>query len=157
MNTQIAIPDEAILNKIYVIRGQKVMIDRDLASLYGVNTKVLKQSVLNMLDSYKNFFINGSGFPKFKSKHDNKQSCRFPEEAISSKNDYQTSRLTLTSQLKNLKFRCSDRYKNYLTKHKSTIKSATLTRTKSGNYFLSILVDGGIEKQLNKQSHRIIF
>ena len=120
------------------------------------NTKVLKQSVLNMLDSYKRFFVNGNGFPKFKSKHDNKQSCRFPEEAISSKNDYQTSRLTLTSQLKNLKFRCSDRYKNYLTKHKSTIKSATLTRTKSGNYFLSILVDGGIEKQLNKPVNDII-
>ena len=79
------------------------------------NTKVLKQSVLNMLDSYKNFFINGSGFPKFKSKHDNKQSCRFPEEAISSKNDYQTGKLTLTTQLKNLKFKCSDGYKNYWT------------------------------------------
>lgn len=120
------------------------------------NTKVLKQSVLNMLDSYKRFFINGSGFPKFKSKHDNKQSCRFPEETISSKNDYQTGKLTLTSQLKNLKFRCSDRYKNYLTKHKSNIKSATLTKTKSGNYFLSILVDGDVERVLNKPVNDIV-
>ncbi len=32
-----------IENKIYLIRGQKVMIDRDLAELYGVETKVLKQ------------------------------------------------------------------------------------------------------------------
>ncbi len=120
------------------------------------NTKVLKQSVLNMLDSYKRFFINGSGFPKFKSKHDNRQSCRFPEEAISSKNDYLTSKLTLTTQLKNLKFRCSDKYKNYLTKHKSTIKSATLTKTKSGKYFLSILVDGDIEKHLNKPVNDIV-
>jgi len=120
------------------------------------NTKVLKQSILNMIDSYKNFFINGSGFPKFKSKHDNKQSCRFPEEAISSKNDYQTSKLTLTSQLKDLKFRCSDRYKNYLTKHKLNIKSATLSRTKSGNYYLSILVDGDIENKFNKPINNII-
>jgi len=120
------------------------------------NTKVLKQSVLNMLDSYKNFFVNGFGFPKFKSKHDNKQTCRFPEESISSKNDYQTGKLTLTKQLHNLKFRCSDRYKKYLTKHKSNIKSATLTRTKSGNYFLSILVDGDIEKTLNKPVNNII-
>jgi len=38
-------PDEKIINKIYLVRGQKVMIDRDLAELYGVVTKVLKQAV----------------------------------------------------------------------------------------------------------------
>ena len=36
------IPDEVVLSKIYEIRGEKVMIDRDLAELYGVETKVLK-------------------------------------------------------------------------------------------------------------------
>ncbi len=39
------IPDETIVNKIYVIRGQKVMLDRDLAELYGVETRVLNQAV----------------------------------------------------------------------------------------------------------------
>lgn len=34
------VPTEAIVNKIYVIRGGKVMLDRDLAELYGVKTKV---------------------------------------------------------------------------------------------------------------------
>lgn len=37
--------EEAIISKIYVIRGQKVMIDRDLAELYGVETKRLKEAV----------------------------------------------------------------------------------------------------------------
>ena len=37
--------DEIIMNKIYLIRGVKVMPDRDLAELYGVETKVLKQAV----------------------------------------------------------------------------------------------------------------
>ena len=37
--------EEALLNKIHYIRGQKVMIDRDLATLYGVPTKQLKQAV----------------------------------------------------------------------------------------------------------------
>jgi putative transposase len=120
------------------------------------NTKVLKQSILNMLDSYKRFFINGSRFPKFKSKHDNKQSCRFPIDAISTINNYQLNKLTLTSQLKSLKFRCSDKDKNYLNKYKSGIKSATLTRTKSGNYFLSILVEGNVEKQLPKALKDIV-
>ncbi len=43
--TAIAIPEEIIMSKIYEIRGQKVMLDRDLAELYQVETKVLKQAV----------------------------------------------------------------------------------------------------------------
>jgi hypothetical protein len=39
------IADEVIVNKIYLVREQKVMIDRDLAELYGVETKALKQAV----------------------------------------------------------------------------------------------------------------
>jgi putative transposase len=120
------------------------------------NTKVLKQSILDLLDSYKRFFINGNGFPKFKSKHDNNQSCRFPLETISRKNNYQLNRVTLTSNLKNLKFRCSDKDKKYLTKYKSGIRSATLTKTKCGNYFLSILVEGLVEKQLPKALNDIV-
>jgi hypothetical protein len=41
--TVVAIPNEVIMNKIYYIRGQKVMIDSDLAELYGVETKRLKE------------------------------------------------------------------------------------------------------------------
>ncbi len=39
------LPEEAIINKIYVMRGKKVMVDRDLAELYGVETRVLNQAV----------------------------------------------------------------------------------------------------------------
>jgi hypothetical protein len=39
------IPDESILSKIYFIREKKVMLDRDLAFLYGVETKNLKRQV----------------------------------------------------------------------------------------------------------------
>ena len=42
---ELIIPDEIVLNKIYYIRGQKVMLDRDLAELYGVETKQLKRQV----------------------------------------------------------------------------------------------------------------
>ena len=38
------IPDEVVISKIYHIRGQKVMIDKDLAELYGVENRVLKTS-----------------------------------------------------------------------------------------------------------------
>jgi predicted XRE-type DNA-binding protein len=39
------IPDELVINRIYLIREQKVMLDRDLAELYGVETKRLKEAV----------------------------------------------------------------------------------------------------------------
>ena len=42
---EIIIPDEVIMSKILLIRNQKVMIDRDLAELYGVTTKRLNEQV----------------------------------------------------------------------------------------------------------------
>lgn len=39
------IADETVMRKIYFIRNKKVMLDRDLAELYGVETKQLKQAV----------------------------------------------------------------------------------------------------------------
>jgi len=41
MNESFIIPDETIINKIYLFRNQKVMLDTDLAELYGVETRVL--------------------------------------------------------------------------------------------------------------------
>ena len=44
-NKALMIPDELVMNKIYLVRGQKVMFDFDLALLYGVETRVLNQAV----------------------------------------------------------------------------------------------------------------
>ena len=41
----ISIPTESIVSKIISIRGEKVLLDRDIAELYGVETRVLKQAV----------------------------------------------------------------------------------------------------------------
>lgn len=40
----VAVPDEVVMNKIYVIRNQKVMLDRDLAELYEVTTGNLNKA-----------------------------------------------------------------------------------------------------------------
>lgn len=40
-----ALPDELVISKIYMLRNVKVMLDRDLAELYGVETKRLKEAV----------------------------------------------------------------------------------------------------------------
>jgi len=107
------------------------------------NTRVLKQALIDMLRAYKNFYTLHTGYPKFKSKKDNKLSCRFEIGAISKKNDYTTYHLSLAN-IKNIKFRCSKKYAEYLQKHKLNIKHATLNKLPCNEYYLSILVDGNL-------------
>jgi hypothetical protein len=48
---------EIIENRIFLIRGQKVMLDRDLAKLYGVETKQLKRAVRRNMDRFPDDFM----------------------------------------------------------------------------------------------------
>lgn len=113
------------------------------------NTKVLKQSIINLEQAYSNFFKQGKGFPKFKSKHD-EQKARFPQEAVASKTfDEGLSRLNLTKTIKGLKFECSNRDKNYLYTNKEKIKSVTITKKKCGHFYATILIDGDLLRQVN--------
>ena len=104
------------------------------------NTQVMNQAIRQMLTAYDKFFKLHNGFPKFKSKKD-KQTTLFSFNAISKRNAFETKHITLVKSLKNIKFRCSDLYFKQLQTYKDKIRSATLTKTKSGNYFLSILMD----------------
>jgi hypothetical protein len=54
---QLGSPDETIMNQIYIIREQKVMIDKDLAILYGVETRVLKQAIKRNIDRFPKDFM----------------------------------------------------------------------------------------------------
>ena len=51
------IPQEMIQNKISLLRGKKVMFDKDLAELYGVETKVLNQAVKRNADRFPPDFM----------------------------------------------------------------------------------------------------
>lgn len=51
------IPDEIILNQIYYIRGHKVMLDKDLAALYEVETKQLKRQVRRNTERFPEDFM----------------------------------------------------------------------------------------------------
>lgn len=57
METNQIIPEQRILSKIYMIRGQKVMVDRDLAELFRVETRVLKQTVRRNLSRFPEDFM----------------------------------------------------------------------------------------------------
>lgn len=52
-----SITDELILSKVHVIRGQKVMLDRDLAELYGVPVKRLKEQVRRNMERFPENFM----------------------------------------------------------------------------------------------------
>jgi hypothetical protein len=51
------IPAGAITNRIYLVRNMKVMLDRDLAELYGVETRVLKQAVRRNINRFPDDFM----------------------------------------------------------------------------------------------------
>jgi hypothetical protein len=51
------IPIENIQSKIYIIRGERVMLDRDLANLYGVEIKRLSEQVKRNSDKFPNDFM----------------------------------------------------------------------------------------------------
>lgn len=53
----LAIPDEVLMNKIYLIRGQKVMIDSDLSELYGVETRRLNEQVKSNIARFPEDFM----------------------------------------------------------------------------------------------------
>lgn len=57
MSKLIQVPDEVIINKIYLIRDTKVMMDRDLAELFGIETKRLKEAVRRNLNRFPADFM----------------------------------------------------------------------------------------------------
>jgi ORF6N domain len=56
-NTSIALPDELIEDTILLIRGKRVILDHDLARLYGVATKALNQAVKRNLERFPEDFM----------------------------------------------------------------------------------------------------
>lgn len=57
MNSEFILSEETISNTIYYIRNQKVMLDRDLATLYGIETKRLKEQVKRNINRFPEDFM----------------------------------------------------------------------------------------------------
>jgi hypothetical protein len=54
---QTLVIEQKILSRIYVVRGEKIMLDRDLAELYGIETRVLKQTVKRNMERFPKDFM----------------------------------------------------------------------------------------------------
>lgn len=67
MSQNLLISEETISNKIYFIRNQKVMLDRDLAELYDVETRVLKQAVRRNIVRFLDDFMFELSKEEFKN------------------------------------------------------------------------------------------
>jgi hypothetical protein len=61
------ISDQQVMNKIYLIRERKVMLDEDLAELYQVETKVLNQAVKRNIDRFPPDFMFQLSVNEFKN------------------------------------------------------------------------------------------
>ena len=83
------IPAERIANSIYFIRGERVMLDRDLAALYGVETKMLKRAVRRNADRFPEdfmFVLNPTEFRnwrcQFGTSNEDRMGLRYPPMAF---------------------------------------------------------------------------
>ena len=113
-------------------------LKKDNEWLKDVHSKVLQQSVRDMNQAYDNFFKLHRGFPKFKSKHDNRQSCRFPKDAFIG---VRGNHIDLIKALKDIHFKCSRNDERYLNRNQDKVKSITLSREPNGKFYLSVLID----------------
>ena len=114
------------------------VLKKDNEWLKDVHSKVLQQSVRDMNQAYDNFFKLHKGFPKFKSKHDNRQSCRFPKDAFIG---VRGNRIDLIKVLKDIHFKCSRNDERYLNRNQDKVKSITLNKEPNGKFYLSVLID----------------
>ncbi len=108
------VPDERIISQIYFIRGEKVMFDRDLAELYGVETKVLNQSIKRNIDrfpkdfmfqlnekettafsSFQNGSLNDENLKSQSVTSNNKKSLRFQNGILNNSNSLRSQIVTL--------------------------------------------------------------
>ncbi len=130
-NEHISVSSSSAVKHITVLK-------KDNEWLKDVHSKVLQQSVRDMNQAYDNFFKLHKGFPKFKSKHDNRQSCRFPKDAFIG---VRGNRIDLIKVLKDIHFKCSRNDERYLNRNQDKVKSITLSKEPNGKFYLSILID----------------
>lgn len=99
--------------------------------LSEVNLLSLQAALLNLDMTFTRFFKEKKGFPKFKSKHDNRQSFQVPQNT---ELDYEAKRVYLPKFKEGIKCKFDRQFKG-------KIKTSTVSRTPTGKYFISILVE----------------
>lgn len=113
--TDVIVADDIISNQIYFIRDQKVMLDRDLAKLYDVETKVLKQAVKRNIDRFPEDFMfeltkqeNNSLRSHFvtlkRGEHDKYMPMAFTEQGVAMLSSVLKSKRAITVNIQIVRF-----------------------------------------------------
>lgn len=103
--------------------------------LRDVPAVCLPQAVDNMDKAYQNFFKSGKGYPKFKTKHHSRKSCRFPSSHCGVLQDIshlKLSKLGLVKYKKDCEF-------------VGTLRHIVVTQENDGKYYASCVVETGVE------------
>ena len=152
----------AIKIRLYPNKEQATMFNK----LLGCYRVVYNQCLSRKIESYKNDgkSENLSTLGQFVHhellKNDNfiwlrEQNTKVLKQAVKDmltaykRNDYTTYHISLAN-IRNVKFRCSEKYAQYLQKNHDNIRQATLTKLPCGEYCLSILVDGDLTHKVKE-------
>lgn len=119
---------------------------KQMPFLKEVNAQSLQQQVIDLDDSFKRFFKKQTGYPKFKSRKRDKDSFRVPQQV---KIDFDSKKVYIP------KFKEGIKYKDDRTFNPEQIRNATVSKTKSGKFFISIVVDDGITITPTKEEQTI--
>lgn len=117
----------------YDLSRELTRLKKEHTWLQKADLTALQQSLQNLDGAYARFFKERKGFPKFKSKRNSKQSYRTISPGIRVENN----KLTIP-KIKNIKIKLSRPIEG-------RIKSVTISKTPTGKYYASILVDDGKE------------
>lgn len=121
------------MNKIACNNYVNQILKKEYEWLKEVDKFALTNSVYNMDSAYQKFFKEHSGYPKFKSKRDNKKSYTTNITGNNIEVSFERSRIKLPK----LKWIKAKVHREFVGK----IKSATISQNSSGKYFVSILVE----------------
>ncbi len=111
------------------------LLKEEFPWLRDVPAVCLPQAVGDMDDAYQKFFKSGNGYPKFKTKHRSRKSCRFPGQSCA-----------VLQDISRLKF-----HKLGLVKYKKdrefvgTLRHIVVTQESDGKYYASCVVETGVE------------
>lgn len=99
--------------------------------LAEVNAQSLQQSLIHLDMAFTRFFKEKKGFPKFKTKHDTRQSFSIPQDT---KVNFDENQIIIPKFKDGIKCKFSRRFDG-------KIKSSTVSKTPTGKYYISILVE----------------
>lgn len=147
------IPEDRIVGKIYLIRGEKVMFDRDLAALYGVKVRTLNQAVRRNIKRFPDDFMfqlnkqESDLFLRFQNGTSN-------SDSTFSRFQFGTLNENLKSQIVTSKKAESSRSQIVILKRGSNIKYFPFVFTEQGIAMLSSVLHSDRAIQVNIQIMR---